>query len=167
MLLQLPTLTLWCSSIKYVFKWPKIPVLIRTTKFSEENRNMTRQKKCLLLRVCLVKSKLNQYRRCCLNYALLNKKRERKIHCSSKSFDFYLEWIWLGSMASWQFGMLWYVCFVAIQGQYSQFSVYFASIRLITLVFCLIWFNREYFSEFVLASFYYQAARSPWNSLII
>lgn len=97
------------------------------------------KKKCLLLRVCLVKSKLNQYRRCCLNYALL-KKRERKIHCSSKSFDFYLEWIWLGSMASWQFGMLWYVCFVAIQGQYSQFSVYFASIRLITLVFCLIWF---------------------------
>lgn len=38
---------------------------------------MTRQKKCLLLRVCLVKSKLNQYRRCCLNYALLKKKREK------------------------------------------------------------------------------------------
>lgn len=128
---------------------------------------MTRQKKkCLLLRVRLVKSKHYQHSRWCLNYALLKIKRE-KYHCSSKSFDFYLKWIWLGSMASWQFGMLWYVCFVAIQGQYSQFSVYFASIRLITLVFCLIWFNREYFSEFVLASFYYQAARSPWNSLII
>lgn len=128
---------------------------------------MTRQKKkCLLLRVRLVKSKHYQHSRWCLNYAFLKIKRE-KYHCSSKSFDFYLEWIWLGSMASWQFGMLWYVCFVAIQGQYSQFSVYFASIRLITLVFCLIWFNREYFSEFVLASFYYQAARSPWNSLII
>lgn len=127
---------------------------------------MTRQKKCLLLRVRLVKSKHYQHSRWCLNYAFLKIKKE-KYHCSSKSFDFYLEWIWLGSMASWQFGMLWYVCFVAIQGQYSQCSVYFASIRLITLVFCLIWFNREYFSEFVLASFYYQAARSPWNSLII
>lgn len=88
MLLQLPTLTLWCSSIKYVFKWPKIPVLIRTTKFSEENRNMTRQKKCLLLRVCLVKSKLNQYRRCCLNYALLKKKKREKNPLFIKIFRF-------------------------------------------------------------------------------
>lgn len=95
MLLQLPTLTLWCSSIKYVFKWPKIPVLIRTTKFSEENRNMTRQKKCLLLRVCLVKSKLNQYRRCCLNYALLKKKeREKSIVHQNLSIFIWNEFDW-------------------------------------------------------------------------
>lgn len=42
------------------------------------------------MRVRLVKSKHYQHSRWCLNYAFLKIKKE-KYHCSSKSFDFYLD----------------------------------------------------------------------------